>query len=49
MMSVLEGAVRGEGKSDVVFGDMENVDGCLSGRKRRPELIHRRLHWKSWK
>lgn len=23
--------------------------GCLSGRKRRPELIHRRLHWKSWK
>lgn len=49
MMSVLEGALRGEGKCEVVFGDMENADGCVSGRKRRPELIHRRLHWKTWK
>lgn len=33
----------------MVFGDMENAGGCLSGRKRRPGPIHRRLHWKSWK
>lgn len=33
----------------MVFGDMENADGCLSEEKQQRELIHWRRHWKSCK
>lgn len=39
---MMRGRWGGEAKCEVAFGEMENVDGCLSEQKRRGEVIHQR-------